>query len=82
MSRIDPATIRKLPWEPGVAYAVVDAFEPNGDDNPVAPRTALQRVLKEYAKIGLTPVIGPELEFYLAKQENNEWISERWVCSG
>jgi glutamine synthetase len=52
----------------------VDAFEPNGDDNPVAPRTALQRVLKEYEKIGLTPVIGPELEFYLAKQENDVWV--------
>jgi glutamine synthetase len=74
VSRIDPSTIRKLPWEPGVAYAVVDAFEPNGDDNPVAPRTALQRVLKEYEKIGLTPVIGPELEFYLAKQENDVWV--------
>ena len=74
VSRIDPNTIRKLPWEPGVAYAIVDAFEPNGDDNPVAPRTALKRVLKEYEELGLTPVIGPELEFYLAKQENNEWV--------
>jgi glutamine synthetase len=74
VSRIDPNTIRKLPWEPGVAYAIVDAFEPNGDDNPVAPRTALKRVLKEYEELGLAPVIGPELEFYLAKQENNEWV--------
>ena len=74
VSRIDSNTIRKLPWEPGVAYAVVDAFEPNGDDNPVAPRTALQRVLKAYEEVGLVPVIGPELEFYLAKQENNEWV--------
>lgn len=30
VSRIDPSTIRKLPWEPGVAYAVVDAFEQIG----------------------------------------------------
>jgi glutamine synthetase len=74
VSRIDPSTIRKLPWEPGVAYAIVDALEPNGDDNPVAPRTALQRVLKAYEEVGLVPVIGPELEFYLAKQENNEWV--------
>ena len=74
VSRIDPSTIKNLPWEPGVAYAIVDAFEPNGDDNPVAPRTALQRVLKAYEEIGLTPVIGPELEFYLAKQENDVWV--------
>lgn len=74
VSQIDPSTIRKLPWEPGVAYAIVDAYEPNGDDNPVAPRTALKRVLKAYEEVGLVPVIGPELEFYLAKQENNEWV--------
>jgi glutamine synthetase len=31
-------------------------------------------VLKAYEEVGLIPVIGPELEFYLAKQENNEWV--------
>ncbi len=73
VSQIVPASIHELPWEPGVAYGVANAFEPDGSDNPVAPRTALQRVLNEYAELGLIPVIGTELEFYIAEQIEEQW---------
>ena len=73
VSRLDPSTIRKMPWEPGVAYAIADAFEPNGDVSPVSPRSVLSSILAKYSDRGLVPVLGPELEFYLAHRPNGTW---------
>jgi len=73
VSRLDPSTIRKMPWEPGVAYAIADAFEPNGDISPVSPRSVLSSILAQYSDRGLVPVLGPELEFYLAHRPNGAW---------
>ena len=30
VSRIDPTSVTMMPWEPGVAFAIADAFEPDG----------------------------------------------------
>lgn len=73
VTQLDPATIRSIPWEPGVAYAVADSFEPGGADSPVAPRSILRSVLSSYGDRGLSPVIGPELEFYFAHRPNDVW---------
>ena len=74
VSQIISSSVRILPWEPGVAYAIVDAQEPDGSDSPVAPRSALRRVIQAYEELGLTALIGPELEFYLAKMEMGNWV--------
>ena len=73
VSKLDPSTIRKMPWEPGVAYAIADAFEPNGDVSPIAPRSVLKSIVEMYQGRGLVPVVGPELEFYLAHRPNGSW---------
>lgn len=73
VSKLDPTTIRTIPWEPGVAYAIADAFEPNGDVSPVAPRSVLASILSAYQARDLVPVLGPELEFYLAHRPNGVW---------
>ena len=73
VSRLDATTIRTVPWEPGLAYVIADAFEPNGDPSPIAPRSVLARVLDRYDALGLVPVTGPELEFYLAHQPDGTW---------
>ena len=65
ISKIDPATVQPMPWEPGVAYVVADALNPDGTDNMFSPRTVLRKVIAEYTKLGLVPVVGPELEFYI-----------------
>jgi glutamine synthetase len=67
VSKLDPDTITELPWEPGVAYAIVDAFNPDGGPNHFSPRTVLRKVIEGFNEIGLQPVVGPELEFYIAK---------------
>jgi len=73
ITRMVPETLRAMPWEPGVAYAVADSFEPNGECSPVAPRSVLQSVLADFGSLGLVPVIGPELEYYLAHQVDGRW---------
>lgn len=66
VSKVDPNTVRDLPWEPGVAYAIADAYNPDKTENMMSPRMVLRRIIAEYAKLGLVPVVGPELEFYIA----------------
>ena len=74
VSRIDPTSVTLMPWEPGVAFAIADAFEPDGAASALAPRSVLRGVIDQYTALGLTAVIGPELEFYIAERgEAGEW---------
>ncbi len=66
ISQIVPGSWRALPWEPGVAFVVAGANNPDGTPSPLSPRVLLERIVGEYAKLGLTPLVGPELEFYIA----------------
>lgn len=66
VTTIVPETISPMAWEPGVAYVIADARNPNGTDNLMSPRSVLRKVIESYNKLGLHPVVGPELEFYIA----------------
>ncbi len=68
VTQIVPRTISPLAWEPGVAYVVGDAFNPDGSPNLMSPRSVLTKVVEQYNKLGLQPVVGPELEFYIANR--------------
>jgi glutamine synthetase len=76
VSKIDFSTLRPLPWEPGVAFAIADTYEPDGRENLASPRMVLKGVLAEYRKLGFKPVFGPELEFYIARK-NSSGLFER-----
>jgi glutamine synthetase len=73
VTHMDLTTVRPMSWEPGVAYVIADAREPNGSESPVSPRSALARVMKRYDERGLAPIVGPELEFYLARRGQSGW---------
>ena len=73
LARLDPSTIRPIPWEPGVAMVIADAFEPNGSPSEIAPRSVLRHIADRYRALNLIPVVGPELEFYLAKFSEGRW---------
>ncbi len=66
ISSIEPDTITPLPFEPGVAYVIADALNPDHSPNLISPRTVLKKVIDDYNTLGLQPVVGPELEFYIA----------------
>ncbi|MEU7582657.1 glutamine synthetase family protein [Streptomyces sp. NPDC041068] len=70
----DLDTLRPLPWEPGVAWCLGDTIDPlTGEPAPESPRALLRRVLDhvgEYAgDDGLSPVVGPELEYFLCEAD-------------
>jgi len=59
----DMDTYAVLPWNPKVAVVICD-LEPGIEIAP-APRSAARRVMSMAAAAGYTPVLGPEVEFYL-----------------
>lgn len=62
----DMATLKPVPWASVPRYmAIHDCVEMNGALCAFAPRSVLKAVLARYAQAGLTPVVAPEIEFYL-----------------
>ena len=64
----DPRTVRRVPWaaEP-TAQVIHDCFYSDGRRVKMAPREVLLHVLELYSQKGWTPVVAPELEFYLVE---------------
>ena len=61
-----------VPWaqEP-TGQIICDSVSRNGGLIRWAPRSVLKRVLRAYQQEGWQPVIAPELEFYIARRDNN-----------
>ncbi|EKM98877.1 MULTISPECIES: glutamine synthetase family protein [Acidocella] len=67
-----PHSITRMGWAEGnVAQALLTMREEDGSLYYLDPRGALERVLARYAKAGLTPALGVELEFYLVDSRQN-----------
>jgi glutamine synthetase len=62
----DPTTVRLVPWavDP-TAQVIMDCVNHDGSPIDFAPRNVLRRVAGLYKDMGLTPIVAPELEFYL-----------------
>src|SRR5689334_21571050 len=65
----DLATLAPLPWEPGAAWCLGDAWGQDGEPAPEAPRQVARRVSRRLAELGLSAVVGPELEFFVCEQD-------------
>ncbi len=62
----DLATLQRAPWASTPRYlAVHDCVELDGRLCEFAPRSVLKNVVARYQAMGLTPVVAPEIEFYL-----------------
>lgn len=62
----DYTTLKTIPWSSVPrAFAIHDCLENDGSFCQFAPRSILKNVLARYAALGLTPVVAPEIEFYL-----------------
>jgi glutamine synthetase len=69
IARPDMTTVAALPWEPGVASCLAD-LEPAEGGSPIPdPRGALRRAVEDLSAIGLDPIVGPELEFFLVRRD-------------
>lgn len=70
--RPDPTATFVVPWaiEP-TAMVIHDTFDKVGNPIELSPRNVLKRVLKLYADKGWSPVVAPEMEFYLTKRSSD-----------
>jgi glutamine synthetase len=75
--RPHPGKVHPLPWEPGVAWCLADAHTPAGEPCADSPRQALRRVIARWHELGLTPIVGPELEFHLLVRD--EGAASGWA---
>lgn len=70
--RPDMTTATAAPWaEDGTLQVIHDAFDQKGRPIPMAPRNVLRRVVDLYAKQGWTPIVAPEMEFYLVARNTD-----------
>jgi len=70
MARPDLASLTLLPWEPGVACCIADVHPVGpGGKAPADPRGAVRRAVAAYEELGLAPIVGPELEFFLCERD-------------
>jgi len=70
LARPDLTTMVPLPWEEDVVACIVDLEDPvTGEPHPLDCRGALKRVLAQFSEFGVSPVVGPELEFYLCEPD-------------
>jgi glutamine synthetase len=66
---LDQSTLQKVPWEQGVAHCIADILNPDHTPSQESPRQVLKRVLAQFTELGMTPIVGPELEFYLLEPD-------------
>jgi glutamine synthetase len=62
----DLSTLTVVPWEDDPTAAVIcDLVHQDGRTVEFTPRNVLKNVVAAYDRIGLRPVVAPEIEFYL-----------------
>lgn len=70
--RPDPSSVRIVPWASDpTAQVIHDCFDRDGKLVPFAPRSVLRRVCDLFAAEGWTPIVAPELEFYLIERNSD-----------
>jgi glutamine synthetase len=71
IARPDVTTMAPLPWEPGVAVCLAD-LEPAAGGAPIPdPRGAVRAGVEALRALGLDPIVGPELEFFLVRLDSS-----------
>jgi glutamine synthetase len=65
----DLSTIKPMPWEPGVAHCIANVYNPDGSPSEESPRNVLKRVVERFAALNMSPVAGPELEFFVLDRD-------------
>jgi len=62
----DMSTASAAPWTADWTLQVIhDAYDRTGQAIPFAPRNVLKRVVSLYKERGWTPIVAPEMEFFL-----------------
>ncbi len=65
----DRATMRTLPWEPGVSCCLADLSPASDGASFPDPRGALAAACEQVRELGFEPIVGPELEFFIVVRD-------------
>ncbi|HTU28508.1 MAG TPA: glutamine synthetase family protein [Solirubrobacteraceae bacterium] len=69
VARPDLATMATLPWDPEVAVCLADLSPAEGAAPIADPRGAVRVAVESLRALGLDPIVGPELEFFLVRRD-------------
>jgi glutamine synthetase len=70
----DLSTITPLPWEPGAAWCLGEAYGQDGQIAGESPRSVARNVAAQLESAGYSLVCGPELEFFVCEQgPDGQW---------
>jgi glutamine synthetase len=79
----DLETLHPLPWLPEVAWCMADLREVStGKPHSGCARSLVARLVGEYAELGLAPIVGSELEFFLLEDRGADTGSYRRYVDG
>lgn len=73
----DLDTLVKLPWEPGVASCLCEMSAHGQAGVEESPRAILRSVISKFSELNLTPIIGPELEFFVLEPDATSHVGYR-----
>jgi glutamine synthetase len=69
LAKIDLSTFRRLPWEEGTAFFLLDFFRADGSPLTVSPRQLLQRVVERTHSMGYVPRASLEYEYWFFRED-------------
>lgn len=78
--RLDPTRVRSI--GEGMAWAPTDYFEQDGTPSKMCARTSLKRQEARAESLGLTSLMGVELEFNLLAEDGSELHEPNWAGYG
>jgi glutamine synthetase len=73
----DVSTLRLVPWHEATALLLCDFHRQDGGAIPISPRTVLRRVIERARELGLEPMCGIELEFYVLRETPGSVLTRR-----
>jgi glutamine synthetase len=76
--RPDLATLRRIPWLEATALVLCDVCWHDGSPVAPSPRQVLRRQIERAQALGLTPMFGSELEFYLLRETYAEAYAKHY----
>jgi glutamine synthetase len=73
---LDPDTLRKIPWEPGVAALLCDFRDAGGGPHPACPRSLFKRMIERAAALGYEAKFGSEYEFFFFNETRDSLVNK------
>jgi glutamine synthetase len=73
----DLATARVVPWHDHTALVLCDFVDRDGSAIPLSPRAVLRSVVERARAMGVEPIVGVELEFYVLRETPRSVLVKR-----